>query len=196
MKKFQEYLEERYINLLPQHEAEKHQVKQQVWDMLQNAYRPIGGIHGSGFSSPEEMVAKIPFWKMHRNRQGKITSVSMYKDSQGRKRVAMASDGSDEGKQSLGYAVRDDLRLRRSHGEVSGKALSFLKKNVNVTDHAHTFDQARKYFASRGETIERPEANDPELLRHPELRDHFYVRDVNGIRHTKILVGTPGKAIK
>ena len=48
--------------------------------MIQKAYADQGGMHGSGFKSPEDMVKNIPMWKLSK-KDGKVTSVAMYKDS-------------------------------------------------------------------------------------------------------------------
>ena len=37
----------------------------QAWEMLNKTYAPIGGIKGSGFSSREDMIKNIPFWKLN-----------------------------------------------------------------------------------------------------------------------------------
>lgn len=187
---FNEYirLDERFVNLLPRHEEEKHKHKHEIFNMLQKSYADQGGIHGSGFKDPDDMVKHIPFWKIHK-KDGKITSVSMYKDSQGRKRVAVASNGSEEGKKALGNMMSDDLKRSRSHGEVSGKSLSFMKKHINVSDHAHTYEEAKKYHSVKGDEVRKPPEDDAEVKRHPELKDHFYQRKIGDQWHTKVLLG-------
>lgn len=196
-KDFQEYLQldERFVNLLPKDEAAKHEHKHEVFKMLQKSYEDQGGIHGSGFHSPDDMVKNIPFWKMHK-KDGKITSVSMYKDSQGRKRVAVASNGTEEGKKALAKSMADDFKQNRSHGEVSGKSLSFLKKQINIKDHAHSFESAKAYHSAKGDEIKKPDDKDPEVVRHPELKDHFYQRKIGDSWHTKVLLGFNNKPIK
>lgn len=196
MKSFSDYvrLDEKFVNLLPQHEEEKHKHKHEIFNMLQSAYKDQGGIHGTGFKDPDDMVKNIPFWKIHK-KEGKITSVSMYKDSQGRKRVAVASNGSEEGKKSLSTMMTDDLNRGRSHGEVSGKSLSFMKKHINVLDHARTFEQAKKYHAAKGDEVRKPLEDDAEVKRHPELKDHFYQRKIGNEWHTKVLLGHADKPI-
>ena len=188
-------LNERFVNLLPQHEEEKHKHKHEVFNMLQHAYKDQGGIHGSGFKDPDDMVKNIPFWKIHK-KEGKITSVSMYKDSQGRKRVAVATNGTEEGKKSLTTMMGDDYKRNRAHGEISGKSLSFMKKHVDVLKHAKTFDQAKEYHAKKGDEVRKPSEDDPEVKRHPELKDHFYQRKIGDEWHTKVLVGHTNKPIK
>ena len=191
---FKEYLEERFINLLPQHEKEKQDHSKHVYDMLTKSYADQGGIQGSGFESPESMVKKIPMWKLHRS-DGKIRAAALYKDKTGRKRVAIATDGSDEGKKAAAQIMVDDLRQGRSYGETSGKSLSFLKKHAgeHLKKHVKTYDEATKIS---GDELRRPPENDPDVLRHPEYKDHFYQRKIGDEWHTKLMVGTHGKDIK
>jgi hypothetical protein len=192
MEKFKEFLEERFVNLHADHEKEKTAHADHVWNMLQAAYKPIGGIHGSGFESKEDMVKKIPFWKIHKE-NGKVRSVQLYKDKEGRKRVAVATDGSDAGKKGLAQMMKDDFRQHRSYGEVSGPSLSFLKKHLpNVKDFAIPRNTAQKLAK---ENVRVPPHDDPELIKHPELKDHFYQRQIGGEWHTKIMLGAAGKKI-
>ena len=188
-------LQERFKNLLPHHEDEKTKHAGHVFDMVQKAYHSIGGIHGSGFKNPDDMVKNIPMWKLHTDSTGKVRGVALYKDKTGRKRVAMASDGSDEGKAGLSNIIKGDISQKRSHAEISGPSLSFHKKQIgDIRPHALSRAEAQK--AMPGERLGVPHPNDPELLRHPELKNHFYTRNIGGETHTKLMVGTPGKRIK
>lgn len=192
MDNFKEYLTERFINLMPEHEKEKHQHADHVWNMLQAAYKPIGGIHGSGFKSKEDMIKNIPLWKLHKE-NGKVRSVQLYKDKGGRKRVAVATDGTDAGKKGLAQMMKDDFKQKRSYGEVSGPSLSFLKKHLpNVKEFALHRTHAAKLV---GDELRVPPHDDPEIVKHPELKDHFYQREIGGEWHTKIMLGSPGKKI-
>lgn len=194
---FKEYrfLIESFHNFLPQHEDKKKEHAQEVFDMIHKSYADQGGIHGSGFKSPEDMVKNIPMWKVHK-KDGKVHAVALYKDKAGRKRVALGTDGSDTGKSAASNIVTSDLKQKRAHMEVSGKSLSFLKKHINLKDHLHSFESAKKFHDSNGDKIEKPEADDPEVVRHPELKDHMYTRDIGGQKHTKVMLGVMGKTIK
>ena len=194
MLSFREYLSEQYKNLLPRHEEDKVKHAHEVFNLIQTAYKDQGGIHGSGFKSPEDMVQNIPMWKLSK-KDGKVTGVALYKDSEGRKRVAIATDGSDHGKKAIGNVVRDDLKQTRAHMEVSGKSLSFLKKQIHISDHVHSYEAAEKYHAQNGTQISHPPEDDPEVVRHPELKDHFYQRKIGDHFHTKLLLGKTGNSI-
>jgi hypothetical protein len=128
--------------------------------------------------------------------KGQPNSVVLYKDKAGRKRVAIASDGSEEGKQRLGEMVRNDYR--RSYGEMSGPALSFTKKQLpdgHLKNHAIPYREVETIARLSGDAIRRPPEDDEEIKRHPELKDHFYQRQIGGHWHTKAMFGTPGKKI-
>lgn len=162
--------------------------------MLQKAYAKIGGIHGNGFSSPDDMVRFVPFWKIDR-RGERILSVVLYKDKGGRKSVACATDGTAEGKASLARIVKDEVTQNRSYGERSGPLLSFAKAQLPegaLEANALAYKDAEKIL---GEPIRRPPADDPEILKHPELKDKFYQRMIGGEWHTKVMMGTVGLSI-
>jgi len=195
MQSFKQYLEERFINLIGDHpDKEKH--ADHVFDMVQHAYKDQGGIHGSGFKDPEDMKKNIPMWKLAK-KNGKVVAAALYKDKGGRKRVAVATDGSEEGKAHLSRMMQDDMTRNRSYSEQSGKSLSFLKKNLpegHLKKLALTHEHVKKLFP--GEEIRRAPDDDPEVQRHPELKDHFYQRQIGREWHTKVALGTPGKTIE
>jgi hypothetical protein len=194
MATFMKYLEERFLNLLPQHQDEKKKHAEHVFGMLQKAYEPIGGIHGSGFTSPEDMVRNIPFWKLHKNPQGKVVAATMYKDKGGRKMVAFGGDGSAEGRSALAHVAKTDIHRSNSYGEISDKALKFYKQQLgDMRPHAMKHEEVAKMLPH--DVIRHPPQDDPEMLAHPELKDHFYQRQIGGDWHTKLMVGTTGKKI-
>lgn len=158
--------------------------------MLQAAYADQGGVVGSGFKTPDDMVANIPFWKLVR-RDGHLVAVGLYKDALGRKRVAMATDGTPAGKQAAGEMALNDLIQGRAYGEVSGKSLSFVRKQFDIKPFLVPFDIAATILAKRGDDVAHPAVDDPEMIRHPDLRDFFYTRIIGGEPHTKLMVGTP-----
>lgn len=182
---FSEYsLIESFVNLFTP--SQKTEYVDVVWNMLQNSYASIGGIKGNGFNSKQEMISSIAFWKVAK-KNNKITAVALYKDKDGRKRVAVGTDGTSDGKLSLFMMMRDDLMTGRSYTEVSANSLSFAVKHMpNIRKYCVSFEDASKKL---GEEIRRPDANDPELIRHPELKDYFYTRNIGGHWHTKLMLG-------
>jgi hypothetical protein len=80
MIKFKTFITERYINLIGD-DPKKHEYKHEVHNLLKKSYEKIGGIHGSGFESPDDMVKKVHMWKLAK-KDGKIVSAVMYKEKQ------------------------------------------------------------------------------------------------------------------
>lgn len=184
-------LVERYVNLFDP--EKKKQYADVVWDMIQNAYKKIGGIRGSGFSSKEDMIKNIPFWKVAK-KDGKVVAVALYKDKGGRKRIASATDGTEDGKEKLEIMGRDDITRQRSYAEVSSSSLKFLlrrwKGPEDITTYMILPKDAEKIL---GDELKYPVSDDdPEVVAHPELKKYFYQREIGGHYHTKLMIGTPG----
>lgn len=194
-------LTERYLNLFPGDRA-REQYKGEVWDILQKVYEPIGGIKGSGFESPDDMVRRLPMWKLAR-KNGRIVAVMLYKDKGGRKVVASGSDGSPEGKAALADMAPQEPK--RSYGEKSKAALGFfLKTAKNARDQLKTFEEAEKIIGKPIISVrdqwpplddEELEATQESLKRYPFLRDYGYFREIGGEWHFKVMFGTTGLTI-
>lgn len=70
-------LGESFTNLVgPGAEQEKRKHADTVYKMVHAAYASQGGIKGSGFNSPEDMVKNVHFWKLG-HKDGKIHSVAL-----------------------------------------------------------------------------------------------------------------------
>lgn len=193
---FKQYLEERFVNLLHD-DPRKHDYAHEVHGLLQKSYSKIGGIHGSGFRDPHDMVKNIPMWKL-KKKEGKIVSAVLYKDKAGRKSVATASDGTDEGKKGVAEIYRDDLKHGRSYGERSSAALSFTKRIVGsdeLKNHVVPYHHVHKHLDANDE-IRKPPHDDPDVQKHPEFKDHFYQRKIGNEWHTKLMLGKPGMKIR
>ena len=191
--RFADFLIEKITNLLPRHEKLKAHHAPEVHRMLQKAYEPVGGLHGNGFKDHADMVKNVHMWKIHHT-GGKVKAALMYKEKHGRKMVAMASDGSDEGKAALAKTIKHDIVNKKAHAEVSGPALHFLKKQIPDL-HKHAMNMKQVRAVNPGEKLRKPPADDPEIARHPEMKKHFYQRQIGGQWHTKLAVGHPGNTI-
>lgn len=168
-----ELLTERYINLFTPEEKEPY--VDIVWNLIQNAYSYAGGIKGSGFNSKEDMVNKLPMWKLAK-KDGKVVAVRLYKDTQGRKAVASATDTSRKGTTSYREITKEDLK--RSWSEISDKALHSLKRTMG--------DEFEKYII--------PISMVKKKFPNEEIRpvgDNFYKRFIGGEWITKLAVGNP-----
>lgn len=177
-------LTETFDNLFAKDTDKRQRYAQQVYDLLQTAYSPIGGLKGSGFNSPQEMIEQIPMWKLFR-RGNDIKAVMMYKDTGGRKRVAMATDGSPEGKKILARMVKDEYEQQRSYAEISGGSLRFHQRVLG--------DEMLDAI-----TIPTRQAVQLLNLQPDEYRvvsDVEYQREFKGEWITKRMLGVPGKNI-
>jgi hypothetical protein len=190
---FEQFLAERVLNLFTDDRAIREKYAEEVFEKLKKAYAKIGGIHGSGFRSPDDMVRNLPMWKLIRRGES-IVSGAFYKDKGGRKRVAVFTDGTAEGKAALAMQIREDFG--RAFNETSGPMLRFMIKEVGLDfmkKYAIPRDQAAALLAP--DTLHDVEPDDPELVQHPYFSEYFYRRDIGGELHTKAMFGTPGKKI-
>ena len=194
MKNFKEFITERFVNLHADDHEEKMKHASEVHGMLQKAYASQGGLKGKEFDTPESMVKHIPLWKMHK-KDGKIHAVALYKDKSGRKRVAIGTDRSPEGKKGITNIIKNDVSQKRSYSEISGKSLEFHKAHMNVKEVALHKDEARKILNDNGDEHREVPHDDVELLKHPELKDHMYQRKIKNEWHTKIMIGSAGNKI-
>lgn len=186
---------EAFVNVLPNDIKQKEKFKQTVFELLQKTYEAVGGLKGNGFNSPDDMVKNIPFWKLVL-RSGKISAGAMYKDKNGRKRVAIFNDQSDKGKADMFKIMVEDVQQDRAYVEVSKGSLGALKKRYGIEfikKHAISTNDVKKYSDEKI-SLEISE-DDPELLKHPELEPYFYRREIAGKLETKIMLGSVGKKI-
>jgi len=184
-------LVERFVNLLGD-DPEKDKYVDVVWDMITKSYARIGGIQGKGFSTKEDLINNIPFWKLVR-KDGDIVAGAFYRDKEGRKRVAVATNGTDTGKVALASIMANDFD--RAYFEVSDPSLGFMIKQVGldfVQRYALSVEQAQQIS---GDELQAPPADDPHVVKYPSLANNFYQRDIGGHMHTKIMLGTTGNKI-
>jgi len=190
MQSFKTFLAERYVNLFDASKKQKYAAD--VWKLLQASYAEIGGIHGNGFSSIDDMIKNIPMWKVL-VRNGKVIAAAMYKDSDGRKRVAIGTDGSMEARTQIRAVVKADLD--RAYVEMSDRSFFSLLKGVGedfMKQYIKTVSEAEKIL---GQKLGAPNKNDPIYEKVPGLRPYMYSRTLGGHVHTKVLLGTTGKKI-
>lgn len=187
-------LNESFKNLFKPNEKEKY--KEEVFTMLQNAYSKIGGMKGSGFNSPDDMVKNIPFWKLS-IKNGVILAGVMYKDKEGRKRVASFTNNTEEGKHKLADIMKNDLN--RAFMEVSESSLGFIRKIVSDEELIKYAVKPEKAKALLKETDEDFKfdvpKDDAHIVKAPKLKDYFYQRKIGGSFKTKIMLGKHGNKI-
>ena len=198
---YKSYLNERYKNAIGD-DPLKQQYVDQVWDLLQHSYKEIGGVKGNGFGSKEEMIAKIPMWKMAVN-NGKVEAVVMYKDKGGRKSVAMGSTGSDWARVKIADMLKNELT--RSYGEKSKAALGSVLKAYpeNVVSAFMVTPQEVQKLSKDPITpltsiakSDWPKDAQITLSKYPYVKKYGYLRQIGGAPTFKVMLGTPGKTIR
>lgn len=190
-KSFVSPLTEGFKNLF--HEEDKKKFADEAFAQIHKSYEKVGGIHGAEFANVDTFIQKIPFWKLRFGANGEIIAGAYYKDKGGRKRVAVSSNNTPEGKKYVAMIMVEDLRQGRSYGEVSSASLAFLVKMVGYDILMPFIIPPAKLAAISGDTLQPVDDNDPELKLHPKLKPFFYSRLIGGEAHTKIALGTVGK---
>lgn len=195
MNTFKEFLLlERYVNIFTREDKEK--VADEVWNLIQTSYAPIGGTKGFGFSSKEDFIQNIPFWKLLR-KGSRIIAAVVYRDKEGRKVVAVATDGSPDGKIGLLNMLKAEFETGRSYAEISGTLLKFTYNKLGedfILRYATKPSEVKTIL--KGDDILPIDSEDSEAKIFPTLKDFFYRREIGGHLHTKILLGRSGNPIK
>lgn len=178
MIKFKTFISEAIDNLFIKDRVKREQYIDQIWDLLQKNYAKIGGIHGNGFNSKEEIITKIPMLKIFRQGE-EVKAVICYKDSLGRKSVALGTDGSVEGKRMAANMKVADLSTGRMYGEVSGNSLFFLIKSrkKDFINDIISYKDAIKRVGENGDTIKHLSLDDQRNFI-DEIMDFFHAPDV------------------
>jgi len=194
MIQFSKILNEKILNFFQNDKDEKREYVDDVWDILQYAYKEIGGIQGSGFANKEDMVNEIPMWKVIKEK-GKVEAVILYKDKNGRKLVAAGA--TKTGKNALKNGLKKEIE--RSYFEVSSKFYFFLRRlfgDSEIKKYIKTADEAEELlkkpitrWEDLSSSIQKDYADEP-------WKNNFYGRKIGGELHAKLMIGTPGEKIK
>ena len=211
---FKELLTEKIDNLFLSDKETREKYVDQVWELLQFSYRHINGIKGSGFNSKEEMINKIPLWKIYRVGD-EVKAVMMYKNKSGRKLVASGTDGSKAAIVMISKMKNDEFKTKRAYVEVSDNALYFVirTRKLNILDDIISYTDAIERLKENGEEIGDKGELLPKFI--SELKTYFsastlekldlsneeaekimlslvsacYVRKIGGHFHLKIMLG-------
>lgn len=203
MKSYREYLTESFKNLIGNIDIKlKEKYADEVWNILQESYKQIGGIKGSGFNSKEDMINSIPFWKLFIY-NNKVVSVILYKDKDGRKSVASGTDGSEIGKKKIIEIFKSDLF--RSYAEKSKGSLGLLMKTIPfdlLVNFLIKPNSVQKVLKNDNiipilsvEREEWPEDAKLMLDKYPQLKPYGYLREIGKHLVFKVMVGTVNKKI-
>lgn len=106
------------------------------------------------------------------------------------------SDGSALGKKYVADMMISDLTQGRAFVEQSSSSLSFVAKQIGYELLAKYAIEPKTFAKLSGEELFPVESDDPEMIKHPHLKNFFYRRDIGGELHTKIALGSPGKQIR
>lgn len=171
-------LNEHYVTVTNNNDMNKY--VDIVWDMLQNAYKEIGGFLTA--KTKDELIKKSSLWKMVR-RNGKILAVKIYTSKKGgRKSIACATNGTPEGKDALYSILKEDIKMmdqRQAWAEVSGKMEHLYNKFGGVVVPSKYVKDILK---------------DKEIFGQKD--DGHYSRNIKGEPHEKIMFGWIDPEIK
>jgi len=167
---FKEFINETIANLWGYKEIKPY--ADDIFGKLQKAYEKVGGIKGSGFSTPDEMAKKMKLIKITK-RDSVITAGLIYKDKDFRKRVAIFTDGTTLGKSDLRNMLKADFE--RTVMEVSHASLRYIEKE---------FPQEVKKYAIKTDQVEKMLSKPIEII-----DDYRYIRNINGTEITKRMFG-------
>lgn len=167
------------IGLNAEHEKYRETHRHQIHNLIRNSYKKIGGYSGHASGSDEESKAihadiSSSVIKAVRRPGNKITAVNLYKKSHGRKSLASATDGTDQGKSDFIKTKFEDTKMRRAWGEVSG-----------AVEHIHNKLGTDKIPFSRAKKL----VNKPDM--EPDEDGVHYTRRIGATKHKKIAVGYP-----
>lgn len=164
------YLMESYKNLFQKDDMWKY--ASDVFKILEESYAKIGGLN---IGSIDELIDESDMWKLY-IKDGIVKLVFIYKDKNGRKLIAVGTDGSQEAKRILIKDIKHDLG--RSYVEASGS----LEKLIN-----HIIGDDNKFKIPSSEMLSLtgkiPSNIDPDT--------YHYDRKIGEKTHTKALYGTP-----
>jgi hypothetical protein len=183
MQNFKSFITEKIlsIGINPEHEVHREKHRQEIHDMIHKSYSDpsIGGYGGLKSGSKEESDA------IHKDitdsaikatkRNGKITAVNLYKKQHGRKSIASASDGSEQGKKDWKKTKIEDHEQKRAWGEVSGAVEHSQRKMGVPVVHSNR----------AGELLNKS------VKQHAD--GEHYDRKIGGEMHTKVIMGHPKK---
>ena len=182
MKTFKDFIKEHVlsIGLNPKHEKHRAGYEDEMHGLLKKSYEKVDGGYGGKGSGTKEEEDDIRSDLRNPNhiikavrRNGKISAVSIYKKSHGRKVIAVGTDGSEQGKKDFKQTMHDDHKMKRSWAEVSG-APEAIKRKIGFPVV--------------------PSSRAKELTGKQDVRvvdKERYVRKIGKADHEKVIMGYP-----
>ena len=151
-----------------------------VWDMLQNAYKNIGGFLTA--KTKDDLIKKSSLWKLVR-KSGNIVAVAIYTSKNGgRKLIAVATDGTSVGKSALYSIIKEDIKM------------------MNQREAWAETSDAMEYLYNKFGGVVVPSKYVQDILKNKEISnqkdDGHYTRYIMGEPHEKIIYGWIDPEIK
>lgn len=179
IKGFNEYLQERILNigLNPKHEKHREAYRGQIHDIIRKSYEKVkGGYggHGSGSKAESDAIhADISSNAIKATRRGDtITQATIYKPQHGRKIIAMGHNQTKAGSADWSKTAGEDIKKKRAWGELSGGAKeAYAKRGMPVVPSS----RAGELTGKKVKIVDKDR----------------YERDIGGKPHTKSIMGYP-----
>ena len=159
---------------MPLSPKEVEDLKKQLFDLVDNAYKPLGG--HPNVQSPEDIKSAADiFTVIDLDDDPEHDAVALAKNrAGGTKHVGLGHDGSKPARSAAVNFKAKELKSQGNYVEVSGKLFDILKaKGVPVVDDEDTVRSVLK-----GKEIEWN-------------GDGTYDREIGGKKHTKVMMGKP-----
>jgi hypothetical protein len=192
-------LNEKFKNFIgPNSVNQKNKYADEVYAMLNKAYAKIGGVKGSGFESAKAMTHKIPFWKLGFMKD-ELKIVMLFKDTGGRKLVALGTDGTKEARKMLASALKSDLN--RAYKEFSDGIWKFSRKFIGdavLLQFVVPVSKVRELLKKKTilDMDQVPDEFKGDIVRNDPFYKYYYGREIGGEIHVKIMIGTDGLPIE
>ena len=167
-------LSEQKNKWMPLSSQEVEDLKKQLFDLIDNAYKPLGG--HPNVTSPEDIKSAADiFTVIDLDDDPENDAVAIAKKRAGGiKHVGLGHDGSKPARSAAVNYKAKELKTQGNYVEVSGKLFDILKaKGVPVVDDEDTVRSVLK-----GKEIEWN-------------GDGTYDREIGGQKHTKEMMGKP-----
>lgn len=171
-------INEHFTNIFVKKESDKellNKYKDQVWDILYNAYQNLpGGM--AGCDSVEDLIKDSEFWKLV-TKNDKVLAVFIYNFKRGGRKIQYAGRiAGDEGRKAFYKVVEEDTKLieRETWTEVSGAPEYIYKEKMGMTpipaDVAQMILKDKPFISI-------------------DKDGYHYTRMIGGEPHTKIMLG-------
>lgn len=171
---YKQFLAERFLTLKTP--SSKESSKHEVWYLLHQTYKGIGGLMGADLV---DLVRTPGMWKLVR-KNGHIVAGVIYKDTDwGRKIRLVFHNDTDEGRTWLKKILQEDISKNRSWGEISGALEKVMTRmGAKLVDNR----QVHKFLKVPVDNIKKLHSD-----------GHHYDREVApGVIKTQVLLGNIG----